>query len=533
MKEFNKLENELSKSICSFLSCELYWENNLDRFRNVSIKFLIFLILLVICLFSICYYLVWNLFESDYSYYNQLQIGTKLQCTVNKVVDLANLVQVVYLVNLVKSKWLCKRIKKEEEVKLENQNLEKKLINQRNQFPIEMKQSIFSVRSTSSESIRKMQLEHLRNLELHEQQRLRELELERLNENRLNEQKIIEEESFVDDEFEKKEYDNELNKNLNGDCVVIGSGRRFTNDGEIISTKSDDKESFYEEAESDLRKGSSSIISNNNELLEDKNAEKLDQRRLSKQSICTNLTCPNRMKVDNFIEADVSMQKDDDDIKIEPLEPDEEKAQNEENFKKDKEDDRSAKRHKRRFWEITGDITLLNAAKLKLLETKRAASRQLNYLDENNQSKQLCKDKKKSEKPQIELKDFSQTNFQKKVIKPFQREIEQNFSNQIDTNNSNSPNLMGSNSLSLINQLDQSKESRKKFLYKQSLSSRSSSVQTTKQLANNYGCKEMMMPQTKKIINPILNQVIYQQTKSQPPSLSVSRPASTNSTPYR
>ena len=509
MKKFNRLEKELSESICSYLTCEKYTDNNLEKPpKHISIKFLLIAILLIACLFSICYYFVWSLFENE----TELQFNVRLQ-SVCRAISLANLVKLAYLVNLVKTKWLCKKMNNKEnkaascdlnskldyklsenlngdldsdlnkdDDKLINDELLRKQ-NQQTKSPFKMKQSIFSVRSSSSDSIKQMHLEHLKNLELHEK-RIKELEsLEKLNDNRnLSKEKIIEEENTIDDQFE------ENNEQANLKQQNQFNKRRFTNDSEIVSTKSEDfdKESFYEEAESGSFKKVNGLSSANGE-------EK--DRRLSEQSICSNLTCPNRIKISV-----------DDLSKNEEILDDEKKSKVEckENGKEDEqtkdEKEEKAITNRKRLWEIAGDITLLNQARLKLLE-QRAASRQLNYqtketkkTKENDQSKTICK-----KQAEIELKELAKS-----------KQFEQNYQNN------------------KINQkiMDQSLESRRR-LYKHSSSS---STQTTNRAKSYLLCREDV-PKNK-AFNPLLNQVLFHHegTRSQPPSLSQTpRPDSTNS----
>lgn len=521
INEFDKLEKELTKSICSYLTCDLYFTNNLDKPKKISTLFILFLILFIICLFSICYCFVWSFFENDSI---DLQLIAKLQ-SVYKLINLAKLVQFVYLVqlvNLVKCKWLCKKVNKVDSKESSNLNDETEFNNelsnkfkdefllqncQQIKLPFKMKQSIFSVRSSSSDSIKKMQEEHLRNLEIHEKQ-LRELEKSR--EDELSKQKIIEEDQFDEsdsqytslsgehkiDDFKRDQFENELDKEIYRHL----NKRRFTSDGEIVSTKSksEDKDSYYDldfyETDNNFRN-----LSNNDSF---KMTKRKDQRRPSEQSVCSNSACPTRIKITNsdLMRNNEIAEEDQDELMTE--------SQNELNGKlkieskndlkvdSEKEDTflKEEKSPHKRVWEIAGDITLLNQARLKLLEQKTA--RQLNYqFDENNQSNRICKITKFS-KPEIELKEFK--------TKP--------------------------EDLKLINRskIDQSIES-KKILFKQNLS-----ALTNKKYMMN--CRDNV--QLRKPINPLVNQIskFHQQTRSQPTSLSQTprlqeRPDSTNSSP--
>ena len=618
MKEFNKLETELSKSICSYLTCENYWENDLERPRHLSIAFIVFSLLFLVCLFSVCYYLVWSYFEGEAPY--ELQLAAKLR-TVYGAVSLANLVRLVHVVNLAKCKWLCKKASSKENkdsladdsLEIKNEFKEELLLFQNSQtkLPFKMKQSIFSVRSSSSDSIKKMQQEHLRNLELHEK-RLRELEkLKETNGRKLSKQQIIEEEENQFDELETRneligmpqynpyanrafrafnpQYnlttnhsasslrpaDRALEAELDREVYQHFSRNRFTEDGEIVSTKSKsedkdsyyDKESFYEAECASIRKASNADSMHlTNQFSKH---ERKDQRRPSEQSsLCSYLTCPktirtsdaswrsrealNSLEVSREASREASAESGADlncefreghfgdtkrrsDLKESPAKDAKQDALKETN-EKDPECKPTSSR--KRLWEIYGDITLLNQARLRLLE-QRAASRQLNsQLDENNQSNTICK-KKAVSKPEIELKEFktSKTDLNERPAngpadgRQFNRRFDQSYSSSRSTSlGANAVNLSNANQKLINPNLDQIADSRQRALYKQSVSSSRSSSQATK----NYHlvCKEDTTIR-KPLINPVLNAVIFhQQTRSQPPSLSQTpRPASTNSSP--
>lgn len=542
MNEFNELESDLSSSICSYLTCDRYWQNNLDRPKHVSITFIASIVLLMIGLFSCCYYFVWCLFESDTNY--ELRLGGKLR----------SISRVINLVNLAKSKWLCKVVKPKPEVSDVNRELVDLDLNRNEiqsdrphdqpkaKLPFKMKQSIFSVRSSSSDSIKQMQLEHLKHLELHER-RLKELE--RLNMEKA--EKIIEEESQFEEQLDKhafveqnaigqlKQQQNRFENELDREVHRHFSKRKFTKNGEIVSTKSkseendsyreldtdslNDKESFYE-ALSEFRKSS-----NNDSLRERK-----EQRKRSEQAVCSSsyLSCPTDELIKSKEHLDVDLER-----KLDNQPIDHHRSPDKQPTDQNETDDHQSPR--RRLWNIAGDVTLLNTARLKLLE-QRAAGRQLNYQsDEHNQSNQICKQKRKSE---IELKEFKskQPNAdcspkqQSTQLHSLRLKIKQHLNqtlNQNENQSQNCPQILSHNFTHKVAQnlnqihnnsptqhMDQSKESKKRVvLYKQGLASN--------------------RDETRKLVNPILNQVMFNhpQTRSQPPSLSQTplRPSSTNS----
>lgn len=626
MKEFNKLETELSKSICSYLTCERYWENDLERARHLSTTFIIVSLLFLICLFSICYYLVWSFFEAETPC--ELQLAAKIR-TAYGALSLANLVRLVHVVNLTKCKWLCKKesSKENKETKdsLADDSLELKsefkdeiLMNFQNsqtKLPFKMKQSIFSVRSSSSDSIKKMQQEHLRNLEIHEK-RLRDQEkLKEVNGRKLSKQQIIEEEENQFDELDarypvdpvvndqhgvtisvanpygaygpttnrafNRQYnltnhstgnlrpaDRALEAELDREVYQHFNKKRFTEDGEIVSTKSKsedkdsyyDKESFYECAS--VRKASNSDSANLANQFSKFN-ERKDQRRPSEQSsLCSYLTCPKAIRISTgdtmrrskeLLNGREPSGESGKDLNCESRDSHFGDAKESSDLKElkgsaatdgkqaalpetgdrpsDGQQQQSSPR--KRLWDLYGDITLLNQARLRLLE-QRAASRQLNLqLDENNQSNPICK-----KKPEIELKEFKSSKSDLNGRAADHR-FDQSLSSSRSTSHNLSASLAGtnlSNVTKLISQnLDQSVESKQRALHKQSVSSSRSSSQTTKHYSHLVG-KDQEAAIRKPLINPILNPILIfhqqQTSRSQPPSLSQTpRPASTNSSP--
>lgn len=642
MKEFNKLETELSKSICSYLTCERYWENDLERTRHLSTTFIVVSLLFLVCLFSICYYLVWSFFEAEEPYDLQLAVRIRTACS---VLSLANLVRLVRVVNLAKCKWLCKKESnenKETKDSLDEDSLELKsefkdeiLLSYQNpqtKLPFKMKeqsmkQSIFSVRSSSSDSIKKMQQEHLRNLEIHEK-RLREQEkLKEASGRKLSKQQIIEEEENQFDELDtrypvdpvvndqhgvrisltnpyqqaygaygvanrafNRQYN--LTNHSTGNLRAIDQAlledaeldrevyqhfnrQRFTDDGEIVSTKSKsedkdsfyDKESFYECAS--VRKASTSDSANLANQFSKLN-ERKDQRRPSEQSsLCSYLTCPKAIRIstgdatrrsrellngrqpsgesgkelscEESHFGDAKETSDHRDLQRRTATDGRQTASSETTDRPS--DGQQQKSPRKRLWEIYGDITLLNQARMKLLE-QRAASRQLNLvnppLDENNQSNPICKKRSEIESKgqQIELKEFKTSKSDLNGRAAVEHRFDQSLSSSRSTSHNLGASVAGRNHVTkgpIGQNLDQTlAESRQRGPYKQSVSSSRSSSQTMKNYAH-LVCKDPETTTRKPLINPILNQVIFHQqqtSRSQPPSLSQTpRPASTNSSP--
>lgn len=66
LKDFQDIEDDLTNAICSYLTCEFYWEDFQDDVRHVPILFCIIIGIIVIGGFCLCYYMVWVLFESPH-----------------------------------------------------------------------------------------------------------------------------------------------------------------------------------------------------------------------------------------------------------------------------------------------------------------------------------------------------------------------------------------------------------------------------------------------------------------------------------
>ena len=314
-----------------------------------------------------------------------------------------------------------------------------------------------------------------------------------------------------------------------------------------------DKESFYEAECASVRKASESDSMHLAKQFSKSN-ERKDQRRPSEQSsLCSYLTCPKAIRISTgdalrssreaLSSREASGESSHDlsgklreshfgDVKRTPelRPPANDEGQAAAKKANDQPGQEQATSSRKRLWEIYGDITLLNQARLKLLK-QRAASRQLNYQpDENGQSNTICK-----KETEIELKEFRQTGLNGTADgRQFDRRFDQSHSSSRSTSQNlavNAANRSDANQRPITTNLDQCADGKRRALYKQSVSSSRSSSQTTK---NHYHlvCKEEAAMR-KPLINPVLNQVIFhQQTRSQPPSLSQTpRPASTNSSP--
>ncbi|XP_054716803.1 uncharacterized protein LOC129226229 [Uloborus diversus] len=62
-KDFQDIEDDLDQTICSFLTCEKYWDDFDSRVHNVPVVILAIFGLIITSLFCFCYYGTWVLIE--------------------------------------------------------------------------------------------------------------------------------------------------------------------------------------------------------------------------------------------------------------------------------------------------------------------------------------------------------------------------------------------------------------------------------------------------------------------------------------
>ncbi|KAL3243922.1 hypothetical protein MRX96_019510 [Rhipicephalus microplus] len=63
VKDFQDIEDELNNNICSYLTCNKYWDDSLNEERRVPMLFSMIIGIILVGGFCLCYYIVWILFE--------------------------------------------------------------------------------------------------------------------------------------------------------------------------------------------------------------------------------------------------------------------------------------------------------------------------------------------------------------------------------------------------------------------------------------------------------------------------------------
>lgn len=66
VKDFQDIEEELNNGICSYLTCNKYWDNSLNEERRVPLLFSVIIGITLVGGFCLCYYVVWILFDTPY-----------------------------------------------------------------------------------------------------------------------------------------------------------------------------------------------------------------------------------------------------------------------------------------------------------------------------------------------------------------------------------------------------------------------------------------------------------------------------------
>ncbi|XP_077503259.1 uncharacterized protein LOC144113798 [Amblyomma americanum] len=64
VKDFQDIEDELNNGICSYLTCNKYWDDSLNEERRVPMLFSMIIGIILVGGFCLCYYIVWILFEA-------------------------------------------------------------------------------------------------------------------------------------------------------------------------------------------------------------------------------------------------------------------------------------------------------------------------------------------------------------------------------------------------------------------------------------------------------------------------------------
>lgn len=64
VKDFQDIEDELNNGICSYLTCNKYWDDSLNEERHVPMLFSMIIGIILVGGFCLCYYIVWIFFES-------------------------------------------------------------------------------------------------------------------------------------------------------------------------------------------------------------------------------------------------------------------------------------------------------------------------------------------------------------------------------------------------------------------------------------------------------------------------------------
>ncbi|XP_065281276.1 uncharacterized protein [Dermacentor albipictus] len=64
VKDFQDIEDELNNNICSYLTCNKYWDDSLNEERRVPMLFSMIIGIILVGGFCLCYYIVWILFEA-------------------------------------------------------------------------------------------------------------------------------------------------------------------------------------------------------------------------------------------------------------------------------------------------------------------------------------------------------------------------------------------------------------------------------------------------------------------------------------
>ncbi|XP_067130668.1 uncharacterized protein [Centruroides vittatus] len=65
LKDFHDIEDELNKVVCSYLTCDRFWDDSLQDINQVPILFCLIIGLIMVGGFCLCYYIVWILFDSS------------------------------------------------------------------------------------------------------------------------------------------------------------------------------------------------------------------------------------------------------------------------------------------------------------------------------------------------------------------------------------------------------------------------------------------------------------------------------------
>lgn len=74
LKDFQEIEEDLNKAVCSYLTCEKYWDNPLTEGRSFPFVFVTVLLVILIGGMCLCYYIVWIVFDSS-EYYAKEEFG--------------------------------------------------------------------------------------------------------------------------------------------------------------------------------------------------------------------------------------------------------------------------------------------------------------------------------------------------------------------------------------------------------------------------------------------------------------------------
>ncbi|XP_012266165.2 uncharacterized protein LOC105691921 [Athalia rosae] len=64
MQDFTEVEGELNRAVCWYLTCEKYWEDTRGQQRQIPWHLLFILAMLMSLGMSMCYYIIWILFDS-------------------------------------------------------------------------------------------------------------------------------------------------------------------------------------------------------------------------------------------------------------------------------------------------------------------------------------------------------------------------------------------------------------------------------------------------------------------------------------
>ncbi|CAN8024705.1 unnamed protein product [Ixodes persulcatus] len=77
VKDFQDIEEELNNGICSYLTCNKYWDDTLIEERQIPLLFSVIIGIILVGGFCLCYYIVWILFDNPP--YDEVYCNSRMQ----------------------------------------------------------------------------------------------------------------------------------------------------------------------------------------------------------------------------------------------------------------------------------------------------------------------------------------------------------------------------------------------------------------------------------------------------------------------